>query len=111
MKKVPVLMLFMSFVLVSCIPRYLIPNETDLATAKGHWAGTTTMELKQGYNIYIDQCTDCHRLKKLKKYTEEEWLKVMPKMGRKAHLDSTQYASVLHYILSKREDILAKKKK
>ena len=110
-KLVFALMVAITVVFIGCIPRYLIPNDTDLKTAQTHWSSATAPQLKQGYNIYIDQCTDCHRLKKLKKYTEGDWLKVMPKMGRKAHLDSAQYSNVLHYILAKREDVMAGKKK
>ncbi len=105
------MLLFMTVVLVSCIPKYLIPNDADLKTAQSHWPTATAPQLKQGYNIYIDQCTECHRLKKLKKFTEDEWTKTLPKMGRKAHLDSAQYSNVVHYIFAKRENILAKKKK
>jgi hypothetical protein len=84
----------------------LVPVESDLAIAKLHWPGTTLDELNQGYSIYADKCTDCHDTKEPQDFTVYEWNAIMPKMGRKAHLDSIQYKAVLHYILTKREAIL-----
>lgn len=84
----------------------LAPVEADLAIAKAHWPATTLDNLKQGYAIYDDKCTDCHDTKRPQDFTVDEWYSIMPKMGRKAHLDSIQYKMVFHYILTKREAIL-----
>jgi hypothetical protein len=84
----------------------LVPVESEVAIAQAHWQGTTLDNLNQGYSIFDDKCTDCHGLKKPQDFTTDEWNSIMPKMGRKAKLDSTQYALVFHYILTKREAIL-----
>ena len=84
----------------------LTPVETDLAIAKAHWPGTTLDNLNQGYSIYNDKCTDCHDIKMPQDFTVEAWNAIMPKMGRKAKLDTIQYKEVFHYILTKREAIL-----
>jgi hypothetical protein len=39
-------------------------------------------------------------------FEEDDWNAIMHKMGRKAKLDSNQYNQVLHYILTKREEVL-----
>ncbi|HXB11321.1 MAG TPA: hypothetical protein VNZ45_05000 [Bacteroidia bacterium] len=84
----------------------LMPTESDVAIAGTHWQGTTIDNLNQGYSIFDDKCTDCHGVKKPQDFTVEEWNSIMPKMGRKAKLDSTQYNMVFRYILTKREALL-----
>jgi len=102
----------MSFVLICCKgTQYLIPTDTDVAIAQTHYPGTTIVQLNRGYDVFSDKCTDCHGLKKPQKYTEDEWMTIMHKMGRKAKLDSNEYNLVLNYILIKRETILTPKKK
>jgi hypothetical protein len=84
----------------------LVPIESDVAIANAHWQGTTLDNLTQGYSIYDDKCTDCHGVKKPQDFTEDEWNSIMPKMGRKAKLDTNQYKLVFRYILTKREALL-----
>jgi hypothetical protein len=43
-------------------------------------------------------------------FSINDWNDILPQMGKKAHLDSAQYASVYQYVLAKREAILAAKK-
>ena len=84
----------------------LDPAQPDVAIASAHWPGTTLDNLKQGYSIYNDKCTECHGTKKPQDFSVDDWNSIMPKMGRNAKLDSVQYAMVFHYILAKREVIL-----
>ena len=84
----------------------LEPIESDVAIANAHWQGTTLDNLTQGYSIYSDKCSDCHGTKKPDSYTVDEWNSILPKMGRKAKLDSTQYKLVFRYILTRREALL-----
>jgi len=88
----------------------LVPDNADVTAAQAHWTGTTLANLTQGYNIYNDKCLDCHDVKKPQDFSIEDWNNTLPKMGRKSHLDSTQYKLVYRYILAKRETILAAKK-
>jgi len=88
----------------------LMPVETDLAIAKTHWPTTTFDNLKTGYSIYSDKCTDCHDAKLPQEFDVDDWTVIMRKMGRKAKLDSTQYQEVFHYILTRREAILGSHK-
>jgi hypothetical protein len=84
----------------------LAPVKSDVSIAKAYWPGTTLDDLNQGYSIFDDKCTDCHRTKKPQDFSVFAWNTIMHKMGRKAKLDSNQYNLVLHYILTKREAIL-----
>ena len=88
----------------------LVPDYADLTIAQSHWQGTTLSDLTDGYNLYTSKCVDCHEMKLPQDFSVDDWNAILPKMGRKAHLDSTQYASVYHYVLAKRETIMAGKK-
>ena len=91
-------------------PDYLVPGSKDVTNAQKRWGASTTLtQLKDGYDLYMDKCTHCHGLKGPLKKTEEQWTQIMHIMGRKAKLDSNQYNLVLHYIIVKRETMLAAK--
>lgn len=94
----------------SAITSPLDPVKSDLAIAQTHWPGTTLNNLEQGYSIFEDKCTHCHRAKRPQDFALNEWNVIMRKMGRKAKLDSDQYRLVFHYILTKREAILGTSK-
>ncbi len=109
--KATLLVSALSFLAVCCSTKYLIPTEVDVPIAQSHWPGTTLNELSRGYDIYADKCTDCHGLKKPQKYSVDDWnTKHMPTMGKKAKLNPEEYNLVLHYILTKREEITTPKK-
>jgi len=88
----------------------LVPDNTDVTIAQTHWTGTTLSDLTQGYSIFSDKCVQCHETKMPQDFSVSDWNDILPGMGRKARLDSNQYKLVYHYILAKREDILASKK-
>jgi len=85
----------------------LIPSNYDVKVAQARWQTSNIDELTKGYNIYENQCTDCHDAKEIKDYSEADWIKIMKTMGHKAKLDSTQYNAVLHYVLVKRQTLTA----
>jgi hypothetical protein len=82
------------------------PVKSDVAIARAYWPRITLNNLKQGYIIFGDKCTQCHAAKQPQGFSVFAWNGIMHKMGRKAKLDSNQYNLVLHYILTKRESIL-----
>jgi len=57
-------------------------------------------ELAEGQNLYSNNCANCHKLFEPKKFTKEEWTPILVSMGKKAHLDGTQMASITNYIHS-----------
>jgi len=107
------LILSISLFLICCgstLP--LQPSTNDLTVAQSKWQGTTMDQLTAGYTIYTTKCQDedCHGLKKPQKFTVDEWNDILPKMKRKAKLDSLQYVEVYRYILARREVIKSGKK-
>ncbi|MEO8534633.1 MAG: cytochrome c [Flavobacterium sp.] len=61
---------------------------------------TLTPELAEGQNLYSNNCAKCHKLYEPKKFTQEEWTPILVRMGKKAHLDATEMASITNYINS-----------
>ena len=59
-----------------------------------------TPELAEGQNLYANNCAKCHKLYEPKKFTQEEWAPILVRMGKKAHLDTTQMTSITNYINS-----------
>jgi len=86
------------------------PQQTDIPLAQAHWPSVTADELVEGYKIYSTKCNDCHEMKNLLDFSVDEWPDLMQKMGKKAKLDSIQYNQVWHYIVARREGLVAAKK-
>lgn len=84
--------------LVSCSTK---KNATVAATtpaAETAKTVTLTPELAAGQDLYTNNCAKCHKLYEPKKFTKEEWTPILVRMGKKAHLDETQMASITNYI-------------
>jgi len=118
-KNVIVALVFMSIIFFCCTGTKslssankpnLVPDSTDVVAAKSHWSGVTLASLNQGYAIYSDKCVECHEMKMPQDFSVSDWNGILPKMGKKANLDTAQYKLVYHYILTKRETVLAAKK-
>jgi len=88
----------------------LVPDSADLAVAQTHWKSVTLPHLTDGYNLFTTKCTECHGIKLPQDFSVNDWNDILPQMGKKAGLDSTQYTSVYQYILAKRESVLSGKK-
>lgn len=88
-------------VLVACAAyKPMIPAQTDADRAAQKFPGTTLAELNEGKAIFEGNCNKCHSLKKPFKKTEEEVRNVLPKMAKKAKIDSKQEDLVLKYLLT-----------
>lgn len=51
-----------------------------------------------GYALYGSDCAKCHKAKEVKKYTREQWDKILPNMAKKAKLEGDQEATIDAYI-------------
>ncbi|RZJ52853.1 MAG: cytochrome c [Flavobacterium sp.] len=73
---------------------------TPVTTTPVAPAAALSLELAEGQNLYNNNCANCHKLFEPKKFTKEEWGPILVSMGKKAHLDNTQMASITNYIHS-----------
>jgi mono/diheme cytochrome c family protein len=103
MKKV--LVIVSIILLVGCAsykPVAPAQNDADRATVK--IPGTTLADLNQGKAIFEEKCHKCHSLKKPFTKSEEEIKSALPKMAKRAKIDSKQEDLVLKYLLTMTTD-------
>jgi len=79
-------------------------------TASAATAKTATVEAKPspaaapadpvaiGQSIYQSKCVDCHKLPRPDDYTQADWVHIMIKMSRKAHLSEDETTRVLAFV-------------
>jgi len=78
----------------------LAPGAADATRAAEKFPGTTLADLEQGKSIFEQNCNKCHSLKKPFTKDEETIKSVLPKMAKRAKIDSRQEDLVLKYLLT-----------
>lgn len=75
-------------------------TDADAEWANKKWTGTTIQDLKSGQEVFNKNCDRCHKLKNPKKFNEEDWQKILPRMGKKAKLEKNQEELVLKFVIT-----------
>lgn len=81
-------------------------TEADVARVQSKFPGYTLADLKEGKELYENNCALCHGLKKLNSQTEEGWRNVVPPMVKKANskvtnkLDAAAEEKILRYVIT-----------
>lgn len=81
----------------------MFPTEKELIVAKKLNPNITLDELRAGRDIYFNQCTECHKVFDIPKFSEKKWKHEIDDMSPKAKLTSEQKTTLSNYILSFRE--------
>ena len=71
--------------------------------AAGAKRGFSQEELAAGHRILVTQCTTCHGVQPLERYSAGEWRDILVEMSRRARLDAGQKAQLSAYVLAARE--------
>ena len=79
------------FAFSSCSPK--VTSDT-----KGASMSFPTAEIEAGYTLQVQYCVKCHKLKKVTKYSREQWDKILPAMAKKAKITAEQEASINDYV-------------
>ena len=69
-----------------------------VATLGLSWSDKKLARMEQGRDIYVTRCAKCHSAEPIKKYSQMEWEKIMPKMSVKTKLTFTEDALVRDYV-------------
>jgi cytochrome c5 len=80
--------------------KLITPSQMDADRGAQKFQGYTLSDLNQGKSIYEAHCNKCHRYKVPESRNETKWDKVIPKMAKKAKLDSVQQSLVLKYVVT-----------
>jgi len=94
-------LLSVCFLLIACASyKPIAPSQTDATRAAQQFPGTTLADLEQGKSIFEQSCNKCHSLKKPFTKDAETIKQVLPKMAKRAKIDSKQEDLVLKYLLT-----------
>lgn len=58
-----------------------------------------------GRQVYLEQCSRCHTIEPIGRYSASKWRSVLPEMAIEARLGDEQLASLRAYVLTAREVI------
>lgn len=81
-------------------------TDADVARVQSKFPGYTLTDLKDGKELYENNCALCHGLKKLNSESEEGWRKIVPPMVKKANvkngnkLDAAAEEKILRYVIT-----------
>jgi len=64
----------------------LAPPVDELFITEAKLSAAQTAELKQGREIYLNFCTECHRARQVDDISPRNWKRHIPKMFKKAEL-------------------------
>lgn len=92
-------------------PASYVPSEKQIELAQKRWTNTTAEEIKQGQNIFVTKCTECHGPYEIAGFSEKKWLHEIDDMSPKANLTADEKLKLTKHILSYREMALAEKAK
>lgn len=79
------------------------PNEKQMEIVEKRWPSSTAEEVKEGQNIFVTKCTECHKAYEITKFSEKKWLHEIDDMSPKAKLTAEEKLKLTKYILSYRE--------
>lgn len=80
----------------------LMPGDAQLKAIQVKYADASAQTLKEGYDIYVGVCTNCHGKKNMYKESEAEWKKNIDHMAPKAKITDAQKDALWKYVLSMR---------
>ena len=91
--------IFISFVIAACSAKAFAPSENSMVTMQQKVPGITLEMAKEGYQLYSQKCSSCHRLYEPDKYSIAQWNEILSKMFSKAKItDSKRQSLIRDYV-------------
>lgn len=81
--------------LYSCGTSIPHPDITHQIWAQKHWEN---VHLDHGREVYVRDCSGCHKLYSPLEHTQNEWVKLFGEMESKTHMSSTDSVEVIAYL-------------
>ena len=78
------------------------PGDAQLKAIQGVHPEVTAQTLKEGYDVYMGPCTNCHGKKNMYKQTMEDWEKDINRMAPRAKITDAQKDALTKYVMSMR---------
>ncbi len=80
----------------------LLPGDAQLKAIQVKFADATAQTLKEGHDLYVGVCTNCHGKKNMYKQSEADWQEDINRMAPKAKISDAQKDALWKYVLSMR---------
>jgi hypothetical protein len=96
--KVKKIVFAVAVILMGCGPSVFTPLEKDVENGKKKYPDLTMAQMHEGFTLFSDKCSSCHRLFKPKELSLFEWDKALPEMKMKAKLNDKEYDLICRYI-------------
>lgn len=78
-------------------------SPTMLQNATSRWPSATADSLEHGRQLFLAHCNECHDYPDRTAYNDADWQRIIPRMGKKAHLDPADTELVLQFVQTARE--------
>lgn len=80
--------------------KFATPKQSDAVRGATKFPGYTLADLQHGQMLFKQDCGKCHALPAPKSKTETQWRSIVPKMAKKAKVDSATEDSILKYVVT-----------
>ncbi|MCB0516094.1 MAG: cytochrome c [Chitinophagales bacterium] len=85
----------------ACSPKMAptVTNDESVQILQELYPNADPQNLQHGYNLFTQNCGNCHKLHLPQSRTAAEWSKVLPPMTRKAKLTPQDAEAVTQYVM------------
>jgi hypothetical protein len=87
--------------MVSCRRGLHSPTAEEIPIAQKKWSTCDLTSLKQGHDLYVQNCHHCHKLYKPLDFCEDSWVDVLPEMCKKAHLSKEEQLLIRQFMVTR----------
>lgn len=88
--------------LISCGTTFAPPPVTKQLARSGSGQRTDVATLRDGRNLFVSRCIECHTLPPFWHYRAEDWPHIVDAMAERSKLKRTERDAVVAYILAVR---------
>ena len=90
----------MTFILTGCLTIEQMAPPVGPAFSSIEMNGTTRAALERGREVYLSDCTRCHSVEPINRYSIDHWRDILERMGPQSKLDESRTAALQAYILA-----------
>lgn len=88
-------------ILVGCLSiEQMAPPVGAQFASSGMGSGITIPLLETGREIYLTDCSRCHGIEPIDRYSTDRWRDIIPRMSKESKLDEWRTAALQAYVLA-----------
>lgn len=76
------------------------PGAAHVSWAEERWPGTTLQDLQEARELYVEACTECHRVRSPTRYEPDEWEFAIYRMleGELVEMEPDVVSTIVKYL-------------